>query len=221
MDDPVDSGDPVTVALFPIPGLVVFPGTSVPLHVFEPRYRTMVKHCVQDKRDLALCHTLKEIHPARKHQDRKEALMSNQATYLPCRVFSAGPCEILKTTSDGRLHIKVHAKYRLKLIEEIQTLPYRIALCQRFHDLQEDSNEHRCRELQKEIMQRLVQLLADKRPELADLLNGQFWRSLAPADFSFRLFDFLRLDGNLMQKVLELPTAEERLSLIHQFLHRN
>ena len=30
------------VALFPIPDLVAFPGTVIPLHVFEPRYRKMV-----------------------------------------------------------------------------------------------------------------------------------------------------------------------------------
>ena len=34
------------VALFPIPDLVAFPGTVIPLHVFEPRYRKMVHDCV-------------------------------------------------------------------------------------------------------------------------------------------------------------------------------
>ena len=35
------------VALFPIPGMVCFPYCSVPLHVFEPRYRAMVEDSIK------------------------------------------------------------------------------------------------------------------------------------------------------------------------------
>jgi hypothetical protein len=31
------------VPLFPLPGLFLFPGTALPLHIFEPRYRQMVE----------------------------------------------------------------------------------------------------------------------------------------------------------------------------------
>ncbi len=33
--------------LFPLPGLVVFPGMTLPLYIFEERYRKMVKLCVE------------------------------------------------------------------------------------------------------------------------------------------------------------------------------
>jgi Lon protease-like protein len=36
---------PSVVALFPLPNAVLFPGTVVPLHIFEPRYREMVRDC--------------------------------------------------------------------------------------------------------------------------------------------------------------------------------
>ena len=32
--------------VFPLPSLVLFPGTAVPLHIFEPRYRAMVKDAI-------------------------------------------------------------------------------------------------------------------------------------------------------------------------------
>src|SRR4030081_2888884 len=35
--------------LFPL-DLVLFPGTSLPLHIFEPRYREMVSECLADKK---------------------------------------------------------------------------------------------------------------------------------------------------------------------------
>ena len=34
---------PASVPVFPLPGLVFFPGTVLPLHVFEPRYQRMVR----------------------------------------------------------------------------------------------------------------------------------------------------------------------------------
>lgn len=34
--------NPKIVPLFPLPNLVMYPGTQVPLHIFEPRYREMV-----------------------------------------------------------------------------------------------------------------------------------------------------------------------------------
>ncbi len=32
--------------LFPLPGAVLLPGALLPLHVFEPRYRDLVRHCL-------------------------------------------------------------------------------------------------------------------------------------------------------------------------------
>lgn len=34
---------PLQVPVFPLPKLVLFPGTYLPLHIFEPRYRDMLK----------------------------------------------------------------------------------------------------------------------------------------------------------------------------------
>jgi Lon protease-like protein len=39
-DEPI--GVPPVVPLFPLPGVVLFPHTIIPLHIFEPRYRTMI-----------------------------------------------------------------------------------------------------------------------------------------------------------------------------------
>jgi uncharacterized protein len=34
---------PTTFPIFPLPGVVLFPGTYLPLHIFEPRYRAMTE----------------------------------------------------------------------------------------------------------------------------------------------------------------------------------
>jgi Lon protease-like protein len=40
--------------VFPLPELVLFPGTVAPLHIFELRYRTMVRHALSRERTIAL-----------------------------------------------------------------------------------------------------------------------------------------------------------------------
>jgi len=42
------------VPIFPLPGVVLFPRTMVPLHVFELRYRTMVREALSAERLLVL-----------------------------------------------------------------------------------------------------------------------------------------------------------------------
>lgn len=40
--------------LFPLPNAVLFPGTFLPLHVFEPRYRALVRDVLQTHRTLSV-----------------------------------------------------------------------------------------------------------------------------------------------------------------------
>jgi Lon protease-like protein len=44
----------MSVPLFPLPGLFLFPGTALPLHVFEPRYRQMVEDLLDTSGRLVL-----------------------------------------------------------------------------------------------------------------------------------------------------------------------
>src|SRR4051794_25595423 len=39
--------------MFPL-GTVLFPGMYLPLHVFEPRYRAMTRHCVEHDREFGV-----------------------------------------------------------------------------------------------------------------------------------------------------------------------
>ncbi len=41
------------IPLFPL-NVVLFPGADLPLHIFEPRYRQMVWHCVEDKSEFGM-----------------------------------------------------------------------------------------------------------------------------------------------------------------------
>lgn len=212
-----NSGDRIEVALFPIPNVVAFPGVNLPLHVFEPRYRQLINDCVSKNRLVGVSHTLKTIHQPAKQQTLEQALSSNQATYKPREIFSAGACEILETTSDGRIIANVAISRRLNLVEEIQSLPYRIVSCTELQDetsqtLSEDSA------LQKSINTRLIEIVGSEQPELAQALCDPTWTNLPPDEYSFRIFQFLRFDADLMQMILEAQSANTRLEMIWDLL---
>jgi Lon protease-like protein len=44
---------PTRIPLFPL-NVVLFPGMSLPLHIFEPRYRLMVRHCLTHKLEFGM-----------------------------------------------------------------------------------------------------------------------------------------------------------------------
>lgn len=228
----------IEVALFPIPDVVAFPGVDLPLHVFEPRYRQLVHDCVEDNRMIGVCHTLKAIHRPSSQQTTRptteqtleKMLNTNQTTYKPQPVFSAGYCEILETLDDGRILANVCISVRLELIEERQSLPYRIALCKPLPDTglvdieppgqrKNDSSVGSINEsLQAKIHERLIALIEQENEDLAGELRAPAWTQISPAEYSFRIFSCLRFEADVMQHILETRSARDRLRTLWQLL---
>lgn len=205
------------IALFPIPELVAFPGTVVPLHVFEPRYRTMVHDAVRDDRPIGVCHTRKQIRAGKQGQSLDEALSSNQATYQPYEVFSAGRCEIVETTADGRIHANIYIDERYQIVGEVQTLPYRIVEAE---TLEDECSGDAGAALQQQINDRLRRLVESQNPKAVVMLQDPAWTGQPPGEFSFKLFQFLRFDPDLMQTILESTSPVERLEIINGVLEQ-
>ncbi len=209
----------IEVALFPIPGMVAFPGTIVPLHVFEPRYRQMVTDAVEQNRMIAVCHTKKEIRPAKDGQSMQDALKNNQATYQPVEVFSAGICEIIDTTADGRVYIHISMSKRLQLVHEVQTLPYRIVACSELEDVSQLASDDKLMEYQKSITDSIVRMIGKHNPAKLSEFNSDEWLELSPIEFSFKVFQLVRFDADTMQSILEVTSNLERLKMVASLVH--
>ncbi|MDG1204913.1 MAG: LON peptidase substrate-binding domain-containing protein [Pseudomonadales bacterium] len=215
------------VALFPIPDIVTFPGTVVPLHVFEPRYRQMIHDAVERNMMIGVCHTRKQIRAAKSNMTQVEALSTNQATYLPQTVFSAGYCHVTETSEDGRIFANIVMEQRFQLGDEIQTLPYRINNSTPYNDktraeleLEQAPNSPDIdyAALQALITERLLVIIGDQNPGLVAILKHKDWSELTPETFSFRIFQFLHLDADVMQDILEMRQPGERLTFLAELL---
>jgi Lon protease-like protein len=92
--------------VFPLHGVAVFPGTPTPLHVFEPRYRALVRDALKGDRILAVpqlrtAEGLRELHP-------------------PVRpIAGAGYIEEHEEHADGRYDIVLRGIGRVRLLEEL------------------------------------------------------------------------------------------------------
>ena len=209
----------VDVALFPIPNSVNFPGVPCPLHVFEPRYRQMVRHCIDTGMLMGVCHTEKLVHANSKEQTVREALNSNQATYKPQGIFSAGPVELLQELDDGRMLIQVDTAVRLRLGEEKQTLPFSIWSCEELMDKPCDAEaEGLLAQTQAKIMQRILIIMHDN-DQAQEVLRGEHWKNMSAQDFSFAVAGLLRMPPEISQSLLEMTHPQERLDRVLEMLN--
>ena len=157
--------------------------------------------------------------------DMKTALASNQATYQPYDVFSAGRCELLQTLDDGRLYLNVHIEQRFKLGKPVQMLPYQVYDCFPFLDHKATPEEEVDNLLLKEKILHRLEALAHADPQsreaLADVMASDEWQKMGGTEFSFRLFSLIQFAPELLQQVLEMDSAHQRLSKTLEWLNLN
>jgi Lon protease-like protein len=205
----------IEVALFPIPNSVNFPGVPISLHVFEPRYRKMVKYCIDHNMMMGVCHTEKVVHAKTRDQTQEEVLSSNQSTYKPCVVFCAGKVELLEEMDDGRMVILVNFETRLKLQKERQTLPFNIWACKPYEDepLEDENLVGSLKQIHEKIMQRLM-TISYGNDEVQKILAKEHWQNMSPIEFSFLVNALIAMPAEIKQNLLEMRRPQERLEAI-------
>ena len=103
--------------IFPLPA-VLFPGTPLPLHIFEPRYKRMLADCLAADR----CFGITPVPPAR---DVPE----------PGTVGCVAEVRVNQELPDGRSNIVVLGGSRFVLARLLdESLPYLVAQVQTFDD---------------------------------------------------------------------------------------
>jgi ATP-dependent Lon protease len=189
-----------SLPLFPLP-VVLFPGTPLPLHIFEPRYRTMVADCLASDRLFGLVH------------------LRAGATELELETGSIGcVAEIVRSEElpDGRANIVVRGTERFALVELVSSSkPYRVARIQSYFDQPEfgtelDTLSSRVKDM-FEIVGRAARTLADDSDPLPDLPDDS---SL----LSFAIAAVIDLEAAVRQTLLESRSPIERLQMLERVL---
>src|SRR5688500_15108091 len=101
--------------LFPLPNLVFFPSTRLPLHIFEPRYRQMVADALESDQRFGIVLLRPGWEP---HYYGRPPIHTHGTIG---RIEQAVPLD------DGRYNILVHGDVRFRIVGEMPSEPYRKA----------------------------------------------------------------------------------------------
>jgi hypothetical protein len=179
----------------------------------------MVRQCIDQQLLMGVCHTEKVLHHKEREQSIAEALSSNQATYKPQCIFSAGPVELLEELDDGRMLIQVANEIRLKLGEEKQTLPFGIWTCEELLDTAlDDAGELALQQSQAKVLQRLLAITHDNA-EAQGILTSSHWQSMPAQTFSFAVAGLLGMPPDTGQTMLEMTSPQGRLDLVLEMIN--
>ena len=98
---------PKKIAVFPLSNFIVFPKTTVPLNIFEPRYIDMVNNSMKTNKFIGM------IQP----KISKKKISSKDPDLY--KIGCLGKITSFKETEDGRYLIDLKGIIRLKIIDEI------------------------------------------------------------------------------------------------------
>ena len=122
---------PKEIPVFPLSNFIIFPKTTVPLNIFEPRYLDMVNDAMKSNKLIGM------IQPK----------TSNDQLDIPTlhEVGCLGKITTFRETEDGRILIELKGIIRFKNLEEIKgNKKYRILkvnFCDYYNDLEEQKEE--------------------------------------------------------------------------------
>ena len=98
---------PKSIPVFPLSNFIIFPKTTVPLNIFEPRYIDMINDSMKSNKFIGM------IQP--------KSLSNSKIKPELYQVGCLGKITTFKETEDGRFLIELKGLIRFKTIEEIKT----------------------------------------------------------------------------------------------------
>ena len=182
--------------LFPL-NTVLFPGTQLPLHIFEQRYRQMINWCIAERSSFGVV-----------------LIKEGAEVGGPVVSFEVGTtARILKVDrlQDGRMNVLIVGDRRFKILEKTQCTPYLKGNLAEFNDSDQD-----CRENLIELVR--VAFRGYMRTLLG--LRGNWVREIDvethPVALSYLVASTLDIDMSEKQRLLQTDNVEERLE--HELL---
>lgn len=189
--------------LFPL-NAVLFPGAALNLHIFEPRYKQMVSECLEGGEAFGVCLI----------RDGDEA---GDPDVMPYEVGTTAEIGDVTQLENGRYYISTVGKRRFRVERVVAREPFLVV---EVSYLPEDEVED-------------VRTIEGLVGEIRDVFND-YLRMLVefsgmkadiefpddPVDASFLIGDALQVADSMKQRLLELSSTEQRLTVELGFLRR-
>ena len=118
---------PKTIPVFPLSNFIIFPKTTVPLNIFEPRYIEMINDSMKSNKLIGL------IQPKKFDNSQTQPILHD--------IGCLGKITSFKETEDGRYMIELKGIIRFKIIKEARSLKQYRVFEINFNDFNNDLSE--------------------------------------------------------------------------------
>jgi Lon protease-like protein len=113
---------PPEVPVMTLPNAILFPQVMLPLFIFEPRYRRMLKDALEGERVIAVA-----------------MQQAGEPRGTPARVAGLGLIRAAVTGKDGTSHIILQGMARVEFTQTVRKRPYRVERCKYLETTGNDS----------------------------------------------------------------------------------
>jgi hypothetical protein len=187
------------IPVFPLPDVVLFPGVFLPLHIFEPRYREMVKDSLAGDRLIGVS----LLRPGWDHD------AEGRPAIYP--IGCVGLISHVEELPDGRYNMVLRGVEKFRVVrEEEQTRAYRRAAVDYFEERMTDADRESVRR-QRHQLERLLTTVADA-PEQT------FPSNLSDEEVINALAQYLDLEPIERQALLEQDGVARRCGALIELL---
>ncbi len=175
--------------LFPLE-VVLFPGCALPLHIFEDRYRVLIRECLEGKKEFGI-----------------NLLLAGKLAPIGC---TASVSTVIRTYADGRLDVIAEGRRRYTLTwYDTERALYLVGEVEYLAESDIPAEE----ELGRETVRLYNQLAATVYGET---LPPAEYRS-DDSRLSFTLARKAGMDLQQRQRLLELSTEQERMQMLRGY----
>jgi Lon protease-like protein len=189
---------PLRVPIFPLAGALLFPRAQLPLHIFEQRYRTMVRDALASDRLIAMIQPKDEAKVPRLYD-----------------VGCIGRIIASEELEDGRLNIVLAGVSRFRVQDEVQvSTPYRQVDADR-SGFDDDAEPEPLASIQRAELEREARRYADALGYAVD------WEAVGRLDDEMLVNGIAQiapLDPGSKQALLEAADIAGRADLLVQFM---
>lgn len=192
--------------LFPL-GSVLFPGALMPLHIFEPRYRLLIRRCMDRQRPfgIVLIRNGSEVDPGAEPYDVGTEAKIVAETPLP----------------DGRSYIVARGERRFAVENRMPGVePYLVGRVRYLDETDGDGALDRASTALDALGTYLLAVVALTDDSRGERALAEDLRGARPGDLAYRIAGSLAVDAAQQQALLELETASARLEEETRILNR-
>ena len=189
--------------LFPL-NAVLFPGAVLNLHIFEPRYKQMISECLEGGEPFGVCLI-------------REGDEAGDPNVMPYEVGTTAEIGDVTSLENGRYYISTTGGRRFRVERVLEREPYlTVEVSYLAEDAPEDpaTIESLVGEI-RAVFRDYLRLLVEFSGMHADIELPD-----DPVDASFLIGDALQVADSMKQRLLELSSTEQRLTVELGFLRR-